>query len=681
VRRRCQRGTRLLLAALVLGWTPPAAAQLISAGPWQGELEVNLEYDRQDTKTAGAPRIRLESTTAQEVLTLRNPAMHVYDPRLLTLSVEGSFGLSQERITDTAGDVGGFRSGTLWGYDLLAQILPEQPLALRLFANRTETRLPLGRPGRSDLTTETRGATLEARRLPLPSTLTVRQELLDEESRAEGVVGRRKEDRTILTYEGQRGFVDSELGLRYEFVDLADRVFPSLSYQSHEGRADYSLDFGSDLTWHWDSRLRAYRREGGSFGGVASTDLTTWLVDESLRIEHTDALQTFHRYLFTATETVGGTAATHTGTFTLSHQLYESLRTTLGAEGMLQRLQEGEKDVVGVRLDVAYTKGLPGRGRLTAGLGGVVQYEDDRFQGPESFVPQETHTAATPFPLSIRLANPFVVESSVVVTRVATGPLPVGCLPAPGPPTPLQLGQDYTLRTVGAVTEIVPIPCSPTTPGINAGDTIAVDYRFAVSPALAFVTAGWHADVSLDYGWIRLFAAHDQSEQERVSGQDGRFLDDQRLDSVGAELRYDGPRATASVLGEARRFTSTRLSYDTLRSSQSVSLPVGRDLTLNLTADEALDDYRGQDRQSRRLAGRATVTYLLGADLLAELVVGAQWLDDTLFPSEEVRAARLRVRWRIRKLEVNPTVEYYDRRRGDTDTREIRAALQVIRRF
>src|SRR5262249_17460469 len=156
--------------------------------------------------------------------------------------------------------------------------------------------------------------------------------------KVEGVVGRRDEARTYVTYEGFRGFADAELDLRYEFLDLDDRVFPSLSYQSHEGTVNYSLDFGPDTSWHWDSRLRGYTRHGGSFQGVASTDLDTFLVDESLRIDHTDALQSSYRYVFVSTETAGGRADTHTGTLGLRHQLYESLLTLGTVEGVYQDL-------------------------------------------------------------------------------------------------------------------------------------------------------------------------------------------------------------------------------------------------------------------------------------------------------------------------------------------------------
>ena len=658
------------------------SAQGVTLGPWQGELEGTIEYDRETSKTKDAPRSIFENTVAQEILTLRNPAIHIFDPRLLTLSVEGSFGLFQERLTETNGQVGDFHYGTLVGYDVLLQVLQGEPLALRLFANRTQSHLPVARPGASEIETENRGGTVEARWLPVPSTLTVRQELIDEESTVEGVVGRRDETRTYVTYEGFRGFVDAELDLRYEFLDLDDHVFPTLSYQSHEGVLGYSLDFGPEATWHWDSHLRGYTRYGGSYQGVASTDLTTLLVDEALRIDHTDTFQSSYRYLYVSTDTTGGRADTHTGTVGVRHQLYESLLTLGTGEGIYQDLEQGTKGVASTRVDLFYTKRLPGGGRLRAGLGGSFAYEDDHFEEAEAFVPQEIHAVATPFALPLRLRNSFVITSSIIVTKTALGPLPVGCLPTPGPPIPLVLGQDFTVRTVGSITEIVPVPCSTSSVGINPGDTIAVDYRFAVSPNLSFVTLGWRADVDVDYGWIRGYAGYDSSNEQQVSGFAGPFLDDQRIALVGVELRHDGESLTASALGEARRYDSTHLAYDTIRFSQSVSLALwDRDLTLSLVTNQGLDEYRSEDRTSLWLTGRATLTYLPSSDLLAEAVVGAQYLDDSLFPTEKVLEAGLRVRWRFHQLEINPSIFYYDRRRGDVDTSELRAMLQVIRRF
>ena len=105
-----------LLAGLLAGWPEPAHGQgRLTLAPWEGEVSATIEYDREESRSGSAPRTRFENTTAQEVLTLRNPAIHVYDPRLLTLSVEGSFGLFHERLTEPDGKVGDFEQGTLFG--------------------------------------------------------------------------------------------------------------------------------------------------------------------------------------------------------------------------------------------------------------------------------------------------------------------------------------------------------------------------------------------------------------------------------------------------------------------------------------------------------------------------------------------------------------------------------------
>ncbi|HSB68489.1 MAG TPA: hypothetical protein VLT62_04030 [Candidatus Methylomirabilis sp.] len=659
-------------SVLFFFWTGAAVAQEFRLGTWEGAVETLFDFDRQDTTTTGSPQSRFQSTLALEQLTLRNVGAYIFDPRIFTFSLGGTFGLTQEWFkTDTES---GFRDGNLWGYDASASLLPDQAYSLNLFANRNQYFLPQELAGRTQLTTENWGGTLFAKRLYIPSSLSFVQEFRDDISRTGDVTTRREERRNTIRYEGLRGWVDSEMDLRYEFVDLSDLTLPSLSYRSHEGAFNYSRDFGTELNWYWDSRLRGYWRTG-----VA--DLTSFTADEVLSIDHSDRFRTSYGYHYLLTDTQGGNAATHTGDFSLRHQLYESLVTTLRLNATLQRPPDGRRDTYRSRLDLNYTKRLPGQGLLTAGLGGGLQYEDDRSSSSESFVPQETLTFATPIALPIALQNPFVVASSVVVTKVAVGPLPAGCIQPPGPPTPLVLGQDYNLQNVGDFTQIVPITCAGVTPGINPGDTIAVDYRFAVSPSISFLRTIWHADLSLDYRWIRPYYSHEQIDERLLSGQDGQFLNDQRSDAAGIEFRYIGNRLYGSVLGEVRRFRSTRLSFDSARSSQFLTFVILPALTFSLNAEESFYDYQDPDRQVRSLAGRATLTYALNASLFAEALGEIRWLKDTLNPTERNTEITFRLRWLIRRIEVNPTLQFFDRRRGDTDTKEYRVVLQVIRRF
>lgn len=627
---------------------------------------------RQETKTGDAERSRFERLLTEERLTLQNSGAFIYDPRLVNFTLGGTFGLTQDRFsTDDAEQKA---VATLSGYNLLANVLPEQALSLSLFANRQESLFSRELAGRSEAVSENRGATLHARRLWIPSSLAVRQERQEEESAVGAVIARRAERRQVLRYEGQRGWVDSEMGAFYEFSDTVDEILPALSFRSHDAQLNYSLDFGEELNRRWDSRLRLTSRTG-------LVESTLWTVDQSLRIEHTSTLGTDYRYSLVRSEARTAEITTHSAAANLRHRLWGSLTTTAGLGGIRQATRDSEKDIARGRLDLGYTRRLPLGGRLNVGLGGGLQYEDARFRTTEVSVSQEAHTAATPVALPIALGNPLVVISSVAVAKTAVGPLPAGCVPPPGPPTPLTAGVDYTLLLRGEITEIVPIPCAGATAGINPGDTIAVDYRFSVPAALTFTTEGWRADFGVDYPWARVFASHEESRQDLVAGRDGRFLDSVRSDGVGGELRWDHPRAHASLGAEARRYESGRTRYDTLRASALAQVTILPDLVLRVNADRTVTDFPDQDRRTQSISGRAGLSYTFGARLYADVSGGIVNVDDTLQGAQRTADARLAVRWLFRKIEVAPTVEYFERSYGDTVSKEYRAILRTIRRF
>ncbi len=631
-----------------------------------------MGFSRQDTNTTGQAGSRFEDLQAQEQLTLRNTGAYFFDPRLATLTLGGTFGLNQERLSfNGSSDT---LNGTLWGYEGSLNILPESPYSLNVFANRNQTINNQVFGGRTESIQESEGASLYAREIYIPSTLSVLHQNLNNETTSGTVTAQQDQTITAVAYQGNRGWENSEASLYYGFIDLTDHVFPNLSYQSNDVNLFYSLDFGPELNRRWDSRMRFFTRTG-------TTQLTTATVDELLRIDHTERLQTNYQYSLYWTETAGGATATNIGTFTLRHQLYESLTTTFGLQATIATLPNGEEYTYGGRLDLAYEKRLPGDGRLNIGIGGGLQYTDNHFQAPESFVPQETFTFATPFALPVLLKNPFVVVSSIVITKTAVGSLPAGCIAPPGPPTPLVLGRDYTLNTVGNFTEIVPIPCSGVAPGINPGDTIAVDYRFAVPTSLAYTTESWHANASVDYHWIRPYLIVQGYDQNLVSGHDGRFLNDLRWDTVGLELRSDGERVRATILGEVQNYTTREVAYNAVRSAQFMGFTILPQLTLTLTGSEAWFDYSRPQRHTQTFNGLLTMSYALGANISATATAGIRYFQDTLAPTERSLEAGLQVRWMFRKIEVDPSVGVFDIRRGNTTTKDFQAMLHIIRRF
>jgi hypothetical protein len=208
-----------------------------------------------------------------------------------------------------------------------------------------------------------------------------------------------------------------------------------------------------------------------------------------------------------------------------------------------------------------------------------------------------------------------------------------------------------------------------------------VDYRFSVSPSLSFTTTAWHANLDVDYGWIHGYFLHDETNQNLVSGRDGRFLSDQRSDTLGAELRYNGSRLHARLLGEARRVRSTQIDYDSLRGSGFVDFVILPELTFRLNADYIITEFSHPNRETKDVSARAGLIYTLGANLFVDASAGYRRLEDTAQPTDQLIESRLQVRWIFRKLEVTPSLEFFDRQRGDTTATEFRAMLRTIRRF
>ncbi len=658
--------------------TTPAAGQGLRLGKWDGSVELLADFSDVEVDTAGPPRTssETENKRTEERITLRNTGAYVLDPRFITLSLGVTWGRSQE---DTESQSNGTsfeddRDADLSGFDLFAGFLPgNDTFAANVFANRNKFIQTRELAGSTDVDVENRGVTFFAKRLPLPSTLTIRQELDDEEARTGPIVTATDERRDIVTYEGRRGWENKQMVLRYESIDKSDEVRPELDFESEEANVFTSVDFGPELNRRWDSRIRLFSRE--DFSEEDRLD-----VDQFVQIEHSERLRTHYRYFLLDTDRPGGETTTQTASFTLNHQLYESLTTEVRIDVRDESFDDGERDLYNARVNLGYSKRLPREGRLFADLLVSTGEEEDDFD--EAFVAQEQHTFATPFALPEALDNPNVIASSVDVTKIVNGPPVPGCGVFPVP-IPLVEGVDYTLQTVGSTTEIAPLPCSLTTPGINPGDTIAVDYRFTRGGApVTFTTDNLRAGVSVDYGWIRPFFSYERRDQDLVSGSDDSFLTDEDSDTIGVELRYARARLRARFLFEREDFESDDQAFEIVRADQFLRYSFKPGLWLTVNGRQSFKDFSFPvDRETDVKTVRATLTYARNTNLYVDVFAGVEDFEDTLVPDERTAELGVQARWRYGKLEVNPSLKVIDVERGDTDSRETRAFVRVIRRF
>lgn len=657
--------------ASAIAWIPSnSPAQLLGLGELSGSLRSSFEYNREDTRSGGS-RSNFQDILNKTELTLRDSG-YLIDPRLITFFASGTGGLLNGRTSGT--DIRDNKNDTLWGYNISALILPEKNLNLSLFADRSQSFFTGDAAGRIDTLTENYGASLSVRHFYIPSRISYRQEFSDTESSSRGVLSQSRFQRNVLSYEGRRGWTDQELYARYEYVDYTDEVVSASSYKSYDGNLSYNIDFGTNLNWHSDSALIFSNRSG-------RTDQTVINANERLTIDHTDRFRTEYGYIFNRSDNQNGVSTSQQGRFQINHRLYDSLETNGTLSASLNNYPQGRQNNYAGSANISYTKRLPFGGVLNTGLGGGLGYNSSRFGGDENFVSQENYSVATPFALPISLKNPSVVAASIVVTKIAFGPLPIGCALPPGPPTDLLLGRDYTLRQIGNVTEIVPIPCSGTVPGLNPGDVIAVDYRFSVPSSLTYLETNWNFNASVDYGWIRPFFLFEQTVETRLSGQADGFLNDELRRTIGTELRYDGQRFFANATGEFQQYTSDRTEFDRFRIAERANFIVNPDLRIGVTGDQFLTRYTKPKRDNRGAGLRARLDYHWSPSLSGDAVLGVLYFKESDGPEEFTGEVGAGLRWTYRNVEVIPRLQFFNRQRGDTTTREMLLTLQLIRRF
>ncbi len=634
-----------------------------------------MDYSDIDTENPNS-QVRNENRLYDTRVTLRNRGAYVIDPRLLRLTLGGTVGIIKRELDITSGNsvLQDRDDGDVLGYDFLAEVLPINSFSVNVFANRDRVTEggTLAGPLLTDLSNA--GVTVSARRLYIPSTLSYRTDRAETESgTVDLVTSRRDERRHSIIYDGRRGWINRAVRLRYRFIDKSDKFTPSTDFQTHEGRVFYTMDFGPELHKRWDSNVRVLDRSG-------LTDETRLDLDQLLKIDHSDRLRTQYRYVGAFSDRPVGDTDTNTLSFLLDHELYDSLFTTLELSDSRDNFPGGKRNVRRGRLEFDYEKQLP-KAQLFANLALFKDRQDDDFESGQGFVSQEPHRFDNSFALPISLVQPFVEPESVSIIKTRNGPAVPGC-GSFSVPRPLIEGIDYTLRTVGAFIEIVPLPCTLINPGINPADTITVDYTFMVDPSAEIDSEGYTFNFAVDQGIFRPFYRREKIDQDLVSGFNPDILNNRETEAIGIDIRYDTTSIRSQLRVQSEHVQSRDQDYDANTAFLSLRYNFTRQWRFSLNGRLTEREFsRPRDRLVDLWALRAMLAYVRGANLNVELFGELRDLKDTLVPDEEHEEIGLRARLRLGKLDVRPTLKYIQRRRGETDLRDHRATLRVIRRF
>lgn len=469
------------------------------------------------------------------------------------------WGLGQERIGQSrpGPDALAEPDGDLLEYDLSLTLLPRGRISGTAYASRVDSRLPRAFQPSLDRTLERYGGGLYFQDATLPMRLTfehVRDELT---SRTADLLDEERRGRDTLRYEATWQISpDHALRLEYEYDDRRERYAGSrtrFDTVRNYLTLDHTLRFGPDRRSSWQMLARL-QDESGELG----RDLAE--LSARLRLQHTDALATHWsgQLLHDAFQQLK--TGTWRGEGGLTHQLGQTLTSTLNVYGLQQQAEPGADFLEWGTLASAAFSRENALGRLAANLAYAHTGTDTRHGRQRGIVIGESVTLRDP--LVTYLAQPDIQVWSLVVTDATRSRT---FLP----------GRDYAVVRLGPYTGLRRVA----TGQIADRQTVLVSYTYAVFGDYDLVRDRLDARIQQDFrfGLSPYYAASIQNEdldRPAVLGYRGRNVNRHRLGatyrrprwSAGAEVEYNDdavdPYQAVHANGDVVLWQSVRQQLD-----------------------------------------------------------------------------------------------------------------------
>ncbi len=637
---------------LVLAILPAAAAaqvdETIHLNPLEWEARIDFDGTRRSTDN--------ETTSDLEVSTGVRFKQSGYslDPRIFKFSVEVEPEVSRGEFSGSTQDE--TRDGFFLNYNINANALQGTPGPFGVdgqFSKTTDTiDGSLGNRNEFDLETRSLGVNWKTR--IFPSTLSYSERAMEQtfESGLTSSVSKRDDVLRAINFRGRSRKLSLNLERNW-LDDLTDRDF---DYSTNKARADHRFEWGkgSRLTTHVDF----FDRNGFN-------EFERFKFDETADIQHTEDLSSATSYQFSSFSQQG-TTIENAGSFSLTHDLYDSLTTTGHVSGSLRQSDTLDELEYEPGVDLNYRKKIFWGGRFNAGAGGAYRITDrDSSSGFQS-VADESHLIPTTG--LVNLNRRFVDGSSVIVTDT-TGALV------------LTLGTDYTVSPAGAdLVEVFILPGGL----LGPGDTFLASYRFELQPSVKFSTIPYHYRASVDFGWINVFHRTSISDESLISGAGESFLIDREDRTTGVQLRWDGSSVRTTASAQLRSQSTGSFDTDSLDFDQSLVYNFSRRAGLTLSISEVFSESTNRDTDL--YTGDLSIRWLPWPNLTLRPHLGYWTRTDRGSAitggsrEEQFVDGGLDVRWFLRQLEISVRYNHTVRDGDTSQSTEDRVMFTLIRR-
>jgi hypothetical protein len=352
------------------------------------------------------------------------------------------------------------------------------------------------------------------------------------------------------------------------------------------------------------------------------SDTSSFLWSERLMLKHRPNLRSDYVARFDSRQNENFRSDAWYLSGAVEHRLYENLTTRFEIYRSKDDFSDGEIDTSEGDLDFRYIRKIP-VGVLSITNGYAYRIEDNNIEAATSQVIGESHTLVGTTPEI--LARPNVDLSSVIVSDTTRT-------------TTYIEGIDYVLSVVG---ESVTIERS-IFGGIADGVTVLVDYSFIARAPFEADRFGVRFGINLNL-WrvLRLYYNYNRVNEDLISGTLPSDLSDDRINRVGASLRWRW--STTSADYEDRDTVRTPLTRR--RVQQAFDFRVNRSFSFGVSASYADTDFTEAGSDSRTIAYAGNLRWNLGRWGRLEVNAFSRDIDGE---SQETRSNGLISKWSIR---------------------------------
>lgn len=362
--------------------------------------------------------------------------------------------------------------------------------------------------------------------------------------------------------------------------------------------------FGPGDKAKWYSTATYLRRTANT---EPSSDEVT--AGSTLNVEHTPNLSSFYNLEYDYFDQADFNSASYFGQGSISHQLYESLLSSLIARGSYFENTAGNASGSTTRygggISEDYTKRLSDTARLRIGTATFIDHTESD-SGNVATVKNEPHTFTenNPAPNSFTLNRANVVASTIVITDDR------------GTQPPYQPGFDYTVTQNGSRT-IIERPFGSSIPPTAP---VLCSYQAEPSPSGSYETLSESFQVRLEL-WNNFVGFYG-----RINASLNNAPEDMRVQNIvsytaGSDLTYRWFRAgTEYVI-----YNSTDSDYQSARAYQSAAFHPDASSSLNFDLSEAWINYSSAGREEQDIIFMSRYHRSLSQHFSMDSSAGVAW--------------------------------------------------------